>query len=106
MSEKLEQIKKLQTEVFAEERGVTKEQANKLIEYMVYEPVVNDYDFWAGHNKISVREMIARVEKENMGLSKRISELEWEHKKLWLSSFFYFVISSAAIGTMLYELLK
>lgn len=98
MSEKLEQIKKLQTEVFVEERGVSREQANKLVEYMVYERVLDGSDpFWNPHGKESLMDKIARVQKENMDLNKSISEMEWEHKKLWMGTVFFTIATSAAI---------
>jgi hypothetical protein len=91
MSDKLEKIKELQNDLFVEEYGVTKEQAKKLNEFLFHESTGKDFNFFAGREtpNPSVCKLIDQLQKQIDEQSKRISDFEWEHKKLWLGSFFF-----------------
>jgi hypothetical protein len=99
MSEKLEQIKELQKDLFIEEHGITKEQAQKLNSYLFHEPTGNEFDIWAGRElpQPSVKIQLSRLEKKVDDYYKELSDLQWEHKKLWMSFWGYVMISIAVI---------
>jgi hypothetical protein len=99
MSDKLEQIKELQKDLFVEEYGVTKEQALKLNEFLFHEPTGNEFDFWAGRElpQPSVNAQLRRLEKKVDGHYKELSDLQWEHKKLWMSFWGYVILSITVI---------
>jgi hypothetical protein len=91
MCDKSEKIKELQNDLFVEEYGVTKYQARKLNEFLFHESTGKGFNFFAGMEtpNPSVCKLIDRLQKQIDEQSKRISNLEWEHKKLWLGSFFF-----------------
>lgn len=106
MSEKLEAIKELQEELFVEEYGVTKEQARKLNEFIFYEPTGTFFDGYLCREipNPSVNALINRLEKRIENQNEELSELQWEHKKLWMGFWAYVAISAIAIAVIIREL--
>lgn len=103
MSKASEAIKELQEELFVEEHGVTKEQARKLNEFIYWEPTGQEFEFWAGREvaKPSVSSRIGAMSGHIDDQGKRISELEWEHKKLWMGFWVYAVVSGVALAVII-----
>lgn len=101
MSERLEAIKKLQTELFVEEYGITKEQARRLNEYLFHEPTGEHIDGYLGRAVLnpSVDRMITELRGKNKVQNEKLSKLEWEHKKLWMSSWVFGMAVTAYIIT-------
>jgi hypothetical protein len=99
MTSKLEVIKELQEELFIEEYGVTKEQALKLNKFLFHEPTGNEFDFFLGREipQASVNKQLRQLEKKVDDHYKELSDLQWEHKKLWMAFWGYVMISITVI---------